>query len=42
MPHLLLVIDEFGELLTAEPDFVDLLLTIGRIGRFFYLKRDDG
>lgn len=33
MPHLLLVIDEFGELLTAEPDFVDLLLTIGRIGR---------
>lgn len=33
LPHLLLVIDEFGELLTAEPDFVDLLLTIGRIGR---------
>lgn len=33
MPHLLIVIDEFGELLTAEPDFVDLLLTIGRIGR---------
>ncbi len=33
MPHLLLVIDEFGELLTAEPEFVDLLLMIGRIGR---------
>jgi S-DNA-T family DNA segregation ATPase FtsK/SpoIIIE len=33
LPHLLIVIDEFGELLTAEPDFVDLLLTIGRIGR---------
>ena len=33
LPHLLLVIDEFGELLTAEPDFVDLLLMIGRIGR---------
>lgn len=33
MPHLFVVIDEFGELLTAEPDFVDLLLTIGRIGR---------
>lgn len=33
MPHLLLVIDEFGELLTAEPEFIDLLLTIGRIGR---------
>ncbi|MDJ0350057.1 type VII secretion protein EccCa [Cryobacterium sp. PH29-G1] len=33
LPHLLIVIDEFGELLAAEPDFVDLLLTIGRIGR---------
>jgi len=30
---LFIVIDEFGELLTAEPDFVDLLITIGRIGR---------
>ncbi|MCL2490099.1 MAG: type VII secretion protein EccCa [Propionibacteriaceae bacterium] len=33
MPHLFLVIDEFGELLTAEPEFSDLLLKIGRIGR---------
>ncbi|QKS11738.1 type VII secretion protein EccCa [Curtobacterium sp. Csp1] len=33
LPHLLLVIDEFGELLTAEPDFIELLMTIGRIGR---------
>ncbi|SPT54330.1 DNA translocase FtsK [Actinomyces bovis] len=33
MPHLFVIIDEFGELLTASPDFVDLLLTIGRIGR---------
>jgi S-DNA-T family DNA segregation ATPase FtsK/SpoIIIE len=33
LPHLLLMIDEFGELLTAEPEFVDLLLMIGRIGR---------
>lgn len=33
MPHLLLVIDEFGELLTAEPEFLELLMTIGRIGR---------
>ncbi|SMG28981.1 type VII secretion protein EccCa [Agreia pratensis] len=33
MPHLFLVIDEFGELLTAEPEFIELLLTIGRIGR---------
>ncbi|WP_059013496.1 type VII secretion protein EccCa [Streptomyces specialis] len=33
LPHLFVVIDEFGELLTAKPDFVDLLLSIGRIGR---------
>ena len=33
MPHLLVVIDEFGELLTAEPEFSDLFLQIGRIGR---------
>jgi S-DNA-T family DNA segregation ATPase FtsK/SpoIIIE len=33
MPHLLVVIDEFGELLTAEPDLIDLLIQIGRIGR---------
>ncbi|KZC93883.1 MULTISPECIES: type VII secretion protein EccCa [Clavibacter] len=33
MPHLLLIIDEFGELLTAEPDLIDLLIQIGRIGR---------
>lgn len=33
MPHLFVVIDEFGELLTAEPDFIELLISIGRIGR---------
>lgn len=33
LPHLFVVIDEFGELLTAEPEFVDLLISIGRIGR---------
>ncbi len=33
MPHLFVVIDEFGELLTAEPEFVELLIQIGRIGR---------
>jgi len=33
MPHLFVVIDEFGELLTAEPEFSDLLIQIGRIGR---------
>ena len=27
------MIDEFGELLTAKPDFIELFLAIGRIGR---------
>ncbi|MFG2500799.1 type VII secretion protein EccCa [Streptomyces sp. NPDC048441] len=33
LPHLFVVIDEFGELLTAKPDFINLFLSIGRIGR---------
>jgi DNA segregation ATPase FtsK/SpoIIIE, S-DNA-T family len=33
LPHLVVIIDEFGELLTARPDFIDLFLSIGRIGR---------
>ncbi|HEY0691154.1 MAG TPA: type VII secretion protein EccCa [Kribbella sp.] len=33
LPHLFVIIDEFGELLNARPDFIDLFLTIGRIGR---------
>ena len=33
LPNLFVVIDEFGELLTAKPDFIDLFLAIGRIGR---------
>ena len=33
LPHLLVIVDEFGELLTAEPDFIELFLSIGRIGR---------
>ncbi|WP_197704515.1 type VII secretion protein EccCa [Jatrophihabitans sp. GAS493] len=33
LPHLLVVIDEFAELLAAQEEFVDLFLTIGRIGR---------
>lgn len=33
LPHLVLIIDEFGELLTARPDFIELFLSIGRIGR---------
>ena len=33
MPYLLLVIDEFGELLETDPDFLDVLLAVGRQGR---------
>nr|WP_218922083.1 type VII secretion protein EccCa [Kibdelosporangium phytohabitans] len=33
MQHLLVVIDEFGELMTAKPEFIELFLRIGRIGR---------
>jgi S-DNA-T family DNA segregation ATPase FtsK/SpoIIIE len=33
LPSLLIVIDEFSELLTERPDFIDLFLQIGRIGR---------
>ncbi len=33
MPYLLLVIDEFGELLEANPEFLDVLLAVGRQGR---------
>ncbi len=30
---MVLVIDEFSELLTAKPDFIDMFIQIGRIGR---------
>ena len=33
MPHLLVIVDEFSELLGARPDLADLFVTIGRIGR---------
>ncbi|MEU4242407.1 FtsK/SpoIIIE domain-containing protein [Actinoplanes sp. NPDC026619] len=33
MPYLLLIIDEFGELLEADPQFLDVLLSVGRQGR---------
>ena len=33
LPHLLVVIDEFSELLAAKPDFAELFVAIGRIGR---------
>lgn len=33
LPSLLIVIDEFYELLTTRPDFIEILIQIGRIGR---------
>jgi S-DNA-T family DNA segregation ATPase FtsK/SpoIIIE len=33
MPTLFVVLDEFSELLAAKPEFTDLFVTIGRLGR---------
>jgi DNA segregation ATPase FtsK/SpoIIIE, S-DNA-T family len=33
LPHLLIVVDEFGELLAARPEFLDLFAAVGRVGR---------
>src|SRR6185436_5525517 len=33
VPSLLIVCDEFTELLTAKPDFIELFVQIGRVGR---------
>jgi S-DNA-T family DNA segregation ATPase FtsK/SpoIIIE len=33
LPNLFVVIDEFGEMLTAKPEMIELFLQIGRIGR---------
>jgi S-DNA-T family DNA segregation ATPase FtsK/SpoIIIE len=33
LPHLLVIVDEFGELLANRPEFIDLFLAIGRVGR---------
>jgi len=33
MPHLLIIVDEFAELIVSRPDFLDLFITIGRVGR---------
>ena len=33
LPHLLIVVDEFSELLAARPEFLDLFTAIGRVGR---------
>ncbi|MFF4899708.1 type VII secretion protein EccCa [Streptomyces sp. NPDC001068] len=33
LPYLLVIVDEFGELLANRPDFIDLFVQIGRVGR---------
>ncbi|HXM56504.1 MAG TPA: type VII secretion protein EccCa, partial [Candidatus Dormibacteraeota bacterium] len=33
LPFLLVIVDEFGELLSGRPDFIDLFVAIGRVGR---------
>jgi len=33
LPSLLVIIDEFSELLSSQPDFIDLFVMIGRLGR---------
>ncbi|GAB3143657.1 type VII secretion protein EccC [Amycolatopsis stemonae] len=33
LPSLLVIIDEFSELLSARPEFIDLFVAIGRLGR---------
>ncbi|WP_225847515.1 type VII secretion protein EccCa [Streptomyces sp. HPF1205] len=33
MPYLMVVVDEFGELLARRPDFIELFVQIGRVGR---------
>jgi S-DNA-T family DNA segregation ATPase FtsK/SpoIIIE len=33
LPSLLIICDEFSELLSAKPDFIDLFVQIGRVGR---------
>jgi S-DNA-T family DNA segregation ATPase FtsK/SpoIIIE len=33
MPYLVIIVDEFSELLSGRPEFVDLFVQIGRVGR---------
>ncbi len=33
LPYLLIIVDEFAELLADRPDFLDLFISIGRVGR---------
>jgi S-DNA-T family DNA segregation ATPase FtsK/SpoIIIE len=37
LPALFIVIDEFSEMLSAKPDFIDLFLQIGRVGRSLHM-----
>jgi S-DNA-T family DNA segregation ATPase FtsK/SpoIIIE len=37
LPALLVVVDEFSELLSAKPEFVDSFINIGRVGRSLYV-----
>ena len=33
MPHMVIIVDEFAELIASRPDFLDLFVTLGRVGR---------
>jgi len=33
LPYLFIIVDEFAELLTSRPDFLELFVAIGRVGR---------
>jgi S-DNA-T family DNA segregation ATPase FtsK/SpoIIIE len=33
LPSLLIIVDEFSEMLTARPDFIEMFVQIGRVGR---------
>ena len=37
LPALVIVVDEFTELLTSKPEFAELFLTIGRLGRSLHI-----
>lgn len=37
LPALVIVVDEFSELLTSKPEFAELFLTIGRLGRSLHI-----
>ena len=37
LPALLIVVDEFSELLSSKPEFAELFLTIGRLGRSLHI-----